>query len=196
MLSSFILGIIEASVEMCDNPSLKARVDSVRNFKERNEISFLSDIPSEFEKNSITLNGEEIKTGSILMRPIRQIELLNLEYHYAIVLGTDKSSNKLFLEMTTSPYHIRVATMKDFLTSDYTERDIIIFFKANVISQDLIIEKAKEIRFEGYSFLDLNCKQFVEYIIFGVEPTKYSKEIKEVLDRIISITREARFPNQ
>jgi len=192
----FLLGVAETLVEINDNKSLVEVKKLVKGIKEANEFSFLRDLPNEYAKHSITLNGKEIKTGSILIRPIREIELLKLEYHYAIVLGTDKSNNELFLEMTTSPYNIRVATMEKFLTKDYTQEDVSIYFKANAISQYSIIEKAKEIRFEEYSFFDLNCKQFVEYVIFDIEPTKYSKEIKNSIATVINVIKQTRFPNK
>ena len=142
------------------NEQLKFYKQIHKNFIIANDISFLKGIP-EFNEDFILINGKEIKTGQIIKRPLNYMGLSKLEYHYAIVLGTSINNESVIIEMTNDK-NISINNLDGFLAK-YNKADIKIETPQPLLSRAEVIERAKSIRYEIYSLVNLNCKDFAYY---------------------------------
>jgi len=186
-----LLAILEGVLE----PKKYPQSDFIRNLKKGMELSFLRDLPSQFASDFIELAGQKYYCGYILKRPLLNKEFgsLKLEYHYGIVLGTSDAGKQLIIEMTKGK-NVRIITIEQFLKPfDLYHLKIEL---AREFPRDKIIERAKELRFETYNLFDLNCKDFVQWCIYGVEPFKLSKELNKLYPYIKSINQNLRLRNR
>lgn len=155
-----------------------------KKMRELNNLSFVNHIPDfNPDINHIFVNGKKVMLGTIVKRPLDIIPILssaNFEYHYAIVLGTSTQDEEMLIEMTKSR-NVSIVTKQDFLANKFTEQQIIIeSLPPQNITREVIIEKAKEFQFDSYNLLDLNCKVFVEYVIWNIAPPQRKLELKKV----------------
>jgi hypothetical protein len=160
----------------------KFRFD-IKKFRQLNNLSFLNHLP-EFDnnRNFIIVNGEKVGVGTILKRPLDILEVISsmkLEFHYAAVLGTAVDGREILIEMTKGE-NIKIITKQDFLAKRFKESEIEIeSMPPKGLMRDQIIERAKDYEFDIYHLLDLNCKVFVEYIIWKIEAPKRTIELKK-----------------
>lgn len=186
-----LLAILEGVLE----PKKYLQNDFIRNLKKGMELSFLRDLPTQFASDFIEFAGQKYYCGYILKRPLwnKEFGSLKLEYHYGIVLGTSDVGKQLIIEMTKGK-NVRIITVEQFLVPfDIQHMQIEL---AKGFPRDKIIERAKELRFETYSLLDLNCKHFVQWCIFGIEPIKVSKELNKFYPLIKSLNQSLRLRNR
>jgi hypothetical protein len=161
----------------------KFRFD-IKTFKKLNNFSFVNDIPKfDDTKKYITVNGQKAPVGTILKRPLdnffQRATQLNVEYHYAIVLGTSNDGRELLIEMTKSR-NVNIITKKEFLVDKFPESVVDFYFTPkNEYSRDYIFDRARKFEFESYDLLDLNCKVFAEFVIWDIPTPKRKVEVKK-----------------
>ncbi len=164
----------------------------IKSLRQTNNRTFVNHLP-EFDnnKNHIIANGKKVLTGAILKRPLDIIELISSrkpEFHYAVVLGTSQRGEEILIEMAKGT-NINLVTKNGFLVERFNENQIEIHFNPKTeISREQIIERAKKFQFDDYDLLDLNCKVFVEYLIFDIVPPKRKLELKKFQLQLCDIT--------
>lgn len=156
----------------------------LKEFRRKNNLSFLNDLPDfDNTKNYIIVNNRKVMAGTILMRPLDLIEIissLKVEYHYAAVLGTSVGGKGILIEMTKGR-NVNITTKQGFLVNNrFTEKDIELFrLPPEGITREQIIERAKAFQYESYDLLDLNCKDFVQNLIWDVPLPRRSLDVKK-----------------
>ena len=155
-------------------------------FRKMNNISGLKYIP-EFIADEITLENGVVSVGSIVRRPLDGRIKSKIEYHYGVVMGKTKKGRELILDMTTGE-NISFREKDQFLGS-YDLKDLEVFIPAKNITRDAILNRAKNIQYELYSLLDLNCKQFALYVVHSIKPEIRSKYLREFSDSLNDISR-------
>jgi hypothetical protein len=78
---------------------------------------------------------------------------------------------------------------ENFLVDRFKAHQIEIHFNPkSFILREPIIERAKKFQFEDYDILDFNCKIFVEYLLFDIEPPKRKVQLKQFQVELCDIT--------
>lgn len=157
-------------------------IEEMRCFKKSSFVRHLTDFDK--DKNFILVNGKKAPVGTILKRPLDITESISkrkYEYHYAVVLGTLTNGDEILIEMQKGK-GVTLVNKQDFLVKRFKETQIEFEFtpvKLN-ITREQLIERAKELQFDSYHLLDLNCKIFVEYIVFNIPTPKRVIEFKKI----------------
>lgn len=164
----------------------------IKTFKQLNNFSFVKQIPIfDDTKNYIIVNGHTFPVGTILKRPLdnffQRATLINVEYHYAIVLGTTENGSEMLIEMTKNK-GVNLITKKEFLVDKFSESEIDLYFKPkNEITRDHIFDRARKFEFDSYDLLDLNCIVFVDFVIFNIPTPKRKIEVKKFQSQLCDL---------
>ena len=165
--------LLSEVISKIDNVEATQRLQfSMEEFRRLNNISFINHLPSfNVDKNYILVNGMKVMVGTILKRPLDIYETfssMNIEYHYAAVLGTSMEGKEILIEMTKAR-NVSLVTKQQFLTERFTETQIgIEYLSSGDITREDIIKRAEVFQFKRYNLLDLNCKIFVEYVVLDI----------------------------
>lgn len=132
--------------------------------------------------NGIKVNGEFAKTGTIVVRTLGKsfiTELLN-EYHYGIVIGTDSNGEEHLIEMTDDR-NVNILNKQKFI-QPHNESHFKIYSRPqkDFLPED-IYKMAERFEYSKYSLLNLNCRDFVEYCIYGIEPERRSDVLNSLI---------------
>ncbi len=148
-------------------------------FKKNSGFGFMSNLPT-IEVQGINVNGKFAKTGTIVARTLAKGFFTDLmdEYHYGIVLGTDKNGNEKLIEMTDIR-NVNILNKNKFIEPHDESHLAIYKIPNNDFTPEEIYEKAERFEYDIYSILNLNCKDFVQYCIYDQEPKRYGDYLND-----------------
>jgi hypothetical protein len=134
-------------------------------------------------------NKRIVHSGDILYRPLENFkagQYLEM-YHYGIVFGLSKKSEKLVLEIS-SRTDISIKSLKSFI-KPYSADGIHIKKKPKNIKFADIIIRADTLIFESYSTENLNCEQFANYCVFNKKESKGLQNAAVAVSQFINLFR-------
>ena len=158
---------------------------NMQEFNKLNNLSFIKDMPVfDNSREFITINSQKAPVGTILKRPLdnpfQRLTQFDIEYHYAVVLGTAVDGRELLIEMTKSR-DVNIVTKKGFLVDKFAENDVLVYFlPKRAAARDNIVKRARNFEFSPYDLLDLNCKVFAEFIVQDIPVPKRRIGIKKL----------------
>lgn len=145
----------------------------LRLMREQMGMSFLKDVP-EFSHDHIELTNGRALAGYIVKRPLNVLGGTTVEYHYGVVLGTGVNGDELILEMTKGK-NVNIVRKQDFI-GGFAQSDLQVHTDKEV-DRENILSRAKKFQYHTYNLLDLNCKDFVYYCAFLIDPPSRSLDV-------------------
>lgn len=174
----FIFALNNVIEKFNNNKQISYYKEIYKNFLVANDISFVKKLP-EFQSDYMVINNENILCGQIIKRPLKIPLFKNISNHFGVVLGTSVENKPVIIEMTNS-HNIRLVDLDAFL-ADYSVSEISIEKPQPLLERGEIIERAKEIRYEIYSLVNLNCSDFAYYCAGKIPIPKRMKKLKEIM---------------
>jgi hypothetical protein len=126
-------------------------------------------------------DGRIIKAGTIIYRPLQNKKSISdLGFnHYGIVLGTTADNQKLLVDINDKR-NVAISPFSEFqlnfkLAQIYTEE--------HSVELQVILKRVIEMQFALYYFDSFNCRQFVNYCVYG----KKESEAVDALGKLTSL---------